>query len=61
MREDCLKEAEALQELMGEAVECLQNGRHLGALGALEGVEIRILELSTALKLIQRLPYWRKP
>ena len=57
LRERCLQQAEALHTRLGEAVECLRDGNHLGALGALEGVEKRTLELSIALKLIHDLSY----
>ena len=60
MREVCLQQAEALHQRIGEAVECLRDGNHLGALGALEGVDKRMLELSTALKVIQNLLYRKK-
>jgi len=55
MRKNCREQAEALHKRLGEAVECLRDGNHLGALGALAGVDEQIRELSTALKLIQRL------
>ena len=60
MREECLEQVGALHKRMGEAAECLRDGNHLGALGALEGIEERLRELSTALKLIQRLSYRKK-
>ena len=60
IRDDCRKQAEAIYERMGEAVECLRAGNHLGALGALAGVDEKLRELSTALKLIPRLEYRKK-
>jgi len=60
MREHCREQAQSLHKRMGEAVECLQDGNHLGALGALDGVEQGICELSTALKLIPRLTHSKK-
>lgn len=60
IRERCREQAEALHQRIGEAVECLREGNHLGALGALEGVDEQIRELSTALKLIPRLEYRKK-
>jgi len=57
IREDCREQAEALHKRIGEAVECLRDGNHLGALGALAGVDEQIRELSVALKLILRLEY----
>ena len=55
MREDCREQAETLHKRMSEAVECLRDGNHLGALGALDGVDSRILELTIALRIIPRL------
>jgi len=60
MREDCRVRAETLHKRLGEAVECLRDGNHLGALGALAGVDEQIRELSTALKLIPSLLYRKK-
>ena len=60
MREDCRDRAETLHKRLGEAVECLRDGNHLGALGALAGVDEQIRELSTALKLIPSLLYRKK-
>ena len=57
LREQCLTQALSLHERWGEAVACLRDGNHLGALGALEGVERRTLELSIALKFIHDLSY----
>jgi len=56
LREHCLKEVRALDQRIGEAAECLKDGNHLGALGALTGIDDELRELTTALKLIQRLP-----
>jgi len=60
MREDCRGQAETLHKRLGEAVECLRDGNHLGALGALAGVDELFRELTTALKLIPRLLYRKK-
>jgi integrase len=60
IREDCREQAEALHKRMGEAVGCLREGNHLGALGALAGVDEKLRELSTTLKLIPRLEYRKK-
>lgn len=60
MRERCLEQAEAVEKRIGEAVECLRDGNHLGALGALEGIHERVIELSTALKIIHELSYRKK-
>lgn len=57
LREHCRQQAEKLYERLGEAVASLRDGNHLGALGALDGVERRTLELSVALKLIHDLSY----
>ena len=57
IREYCREQAETLHQRMGEAVECLRDGNHLGALGALTGVDEQLRELSTALRLIPRLEY----
>jgi len=55
LRERCLSQAQFLYERMGEAIAALGEHNHLGALGALEGVEERTHELTIALKLIQDL------
>ena len=60
MRENCREQAESLHKRLGEAVECLRDGNHLGALGALAGVDEHVRELSTALKLIPRLASRKK-
>ncbi len=57
VREQCLRRAELLHKRMGEAINCLQNRNHLGALGALTGLEERLRELLTALQLIHDLSY----
>ncbi len=46
-----------MRQRIGEVVECLRDGNHLGALGALAGVDEQVLYLSTALKLIQGFSY----
>lgn len=61
LREHCREQAETLHQRIGEVVECLRDGNHLGALGALAGVDDQIRELATALKLIPRLEYRKKP
>jgi hypothetical protein len=60
LRGNCLRQAEALHQRIGEAVACLRESNHLGALGALAGVDEKLRELSTALKLIPRLEYRKK-
>lgn len=57
MREQCLKKAEAVHKRTGEAVECLKDGNHLGALGALEGIDERVIELMIALKIVHEFSY----
>jgi hypothetical protein len=61
MREHCWHQAETLHTRIGEAVECLREGNHLGAVGALAGVEEQVHELSIALKLIPRIEGRKKP
>jgi hypothetical protein len=60
MREHCLEQAEIVHKRIGDAVECLRDGNHLGALGALEGVDKRVLELSIVLKVTHDLSYRRR-
>lgn len=60
IREDCREQAEAICERMSEAVECLRESNHLGALGALAGVDEKLRDLLTTLKLIPRLEYRKK-
>ena len=60
MREYCLEQAEFAHQRIGEVAQSLREGNHLRALGALEGTEKRVLELSVALKLIHDLWYRRK-
>jgi hypothetical protein len=44
-----------------DAVESLEAGNHLGALGALDGIAERVRELSTVLQLIQDLSLRKEP
>jgi hypothetical protein len=60
IREHCREQAEVLHKRIGEAVECLRDGNHLGAVGALVGIDEQIRELSIALNLIPRIEYRRK-
>jgi|GEM_PF-7130237 len=57
LRELCLEQTQALYACLGEAVTSLLESNHLGALGALDGADQRLLELLTVLKLVQRLAY----
>ncbi len=56
VRADCTAQAEALGERFGEAIQCLRDGNHLGALGALAGVDEKLIDLTTLLKLLARTP-----
>jgi len=55
LREHCLRQATSLHGRLGEAVECLGDANHLGALGALSGVEEELRELTTVLELVPRI------
>jgi len=59
--EHCRDRAETLHRRIGEAVACLRAGHHLTALGAMAGVEEEVRELSTALGLISRIEYCKRP
>ena len=59
--EHCRDRAETLHQRIGEAVACLRDGHHLAALGAMAGVEEEVRELSTALGLISRIEYCKRP
>lgn len=59
--EHCRDRAETLYQRIGEAVACLRVGHHLAALGAIAGVDEEIRELSTALGLISRIEYRKRP
>jgi len=52
LRDHCLSRAQSLHERLGEAVACLEDTNHLGALGALSGVEEALSELTIVMKLI---------
>ena len=55
LREHCLNQARNLHECLGEAVECLGDANHLGALGALSGVDEELRQLTTVLELVPRI------
>lgn len=57
IREHCLEQAKFVSKRADDAVDCLRNRNHLGALGALEGLDQRVRELSTVLKLVHDLSY----
>jgi len=59
--EHCRERAEALHQRIGETVACLRDGHHLAALGAMVGVDEEARELLTALRLISRIEYRKKP
>jgi hypothetical protein len=56
VRSDCERQAEQVHQRLGEVVAALHEGNHLGALGALVGVEQQIVDLSAILKLSARTP-----
>jgi hypothetical protein len=60
MREHCREQAETIHKRIGETVECLRDGNHLGALGALVGVDEQIRELSISLNMIPKIEYRKK-
>jgi hypothetical protein len=56
IRQDCERQAERVQEQLGEVIGALRDRNHLGALGALVGVDEQIRDLLTILKLLARTP-----
>ena len=57
LRDHCLSQVQSLNERLGEVVACLEDANHLGALGALSGVEERLSELTTVVKLIPEIGF----
>lgn len=55
LREHCLSQAKNLHGRLSEAVECLGDANHLGALGALSGVDEELRQLTTVLELVPRI------
>ena len=56
IREDCTAQAEIVGERISEAIQCLREGNHLGGLGALAGVDGKLIDLTVLLKLLARTP-----
>ena len=56
IRKDCERQAEAMHKQFGEALESVREGNALGALGAMAGIESKIVDLSAILKLLARTP-----
>jgi hypothetical protein len=52
IQKDCEGQAEAMCKQIGEVLENVREGNALGALGAMAGIESKIVDLSAILKLL---------
>lgn len=55
IRTDCRRQADSAQTKLSEVIECLGDENHLGALGALDGLDADVVCLKTFLTRIARL------
>ena len=61
IRSDCHRQAETAGTKLGEVIECLGDENHLGALGALIGLDEEIVCLKVFLTRIAKLTVGEKP
>jgi hypothetical protein len=55
IRSDCLRQAKTAKTKLDDVIECLDDGRHLGALGSFAGLDEDIAHLKVFLTRIARL------